>query len=190
MFRSYSSGSLLLVCLTCTAAQCQMVVHAVSGTVTSIDPKGQHMSVAVDGQSDYNFTVASGKAVPLSFDPELRREAVDANQFRKAGDYVVVYYYGVDAELTAVAVKDIGKNGVEKTTGTVAGFDKHKRELTVKGNDGSTQEFRLSDTGVIDTGMGLESGRRYDPQRGTRVRVTAVDNGGEKTAMFVWSRVG
>jgi hypothetical protein len=169
------------------AAHSQMIVHAVSGTVKSVDSKAKTITVAVDQGDDMQFKIQSGTAPALAFDPVLRGDAVDAGKFNGVGDFVVVYFYGFDTDSTAVAVKDFGKSQLEKLTGTVASFDKHNHTLTVRTSDGKTQSFPLDDKAVVDTGMGLESGRKFDPGKGANVRVTATDSNGKNVAVFIRS---
>ena len=167
------------------AAHAQMVVHAVSGTVKSVDSKAKTMTVAVDQGSDMQFKMQSGNPPALMFDSELRGDAVDASKFNGVGDFVVVYFYGFDTDRTAVAVKDFGKGQLEKLTGTVTAYDKHKHTLAVRTSDGKTQTFPLDNKAVVDTGMGLEAGRKFDPSKGENIRVTATDANGKNVAVFI-----
>ncbi len=188
MLKGFRMVVILAGCLTwCAGARGQMVVHAVSGTVKSIDLAAKRMSVAVEGGSTEEFATRTKSDVALVFDSDLRGDAMDASKFDSAGDFVVVYYYGYGNNRTAVAVKDLGKSA-EKTTGTVVDFDKRDHKLTVRKSDESKEVFRLSNEAVIDTGLGLESGRKYHPRNGTRVRVASTTEGGQQIAAFVWSR--
>jgi len=166
-------------------AHSQMVVHAVSGTVKSVDSKSKTMTVAVDQGSDMQFKIQSGTAPALNFDAELRGDAVDAAKFNGVGDFVVVYFYGFDTNRTAVAVKDFGKGQLEKLTGIVSSYDRHNHAVTVRTSDGKTQTFPLDNKAVVDTGMGLEAGRKFDPSKGDSVRVTATDSNGKNVAVFI-----
>jgi len=177
-------SAVLSVCGSLTA-HAQMVVHAVSGTVKSVDSKAKIMTVAVDQGSDMQFKIQSGNPPALLFDSELRGDAVDASKFSGVGDFVVVYFYGFDTDRTAVAVKDFGKGNLEKLTGTVTGFDKHNHALTIRTSDGKTETFPLDNKAVVDTGMGLEAGRKFDPSKGDNVRVTASDANGKNVAVFI-----
>lgn len=169
------------------AAHSQMIVHAVSGTVKSVDSKAKTITVAVDQGDDMQFKIQSGATPALSFDPVLRGDAVDAGKFNGSGDFVVVYFYGFDSDRTAVAVKDFGKRQLEKLTGTVTSYDKHNHAVTVRTTDGKTETLPLDNKAVVDTGMGLESGRKFDPSKGDNVRVTATDSNGKNVAVFIRS---
>ena len=166
-------------------AHSQMVVHAVSGTVKSVDSKAKIMTVVVDQGNDMQFKIQSGNPPALLFDSELRGDAVDASKFNGVGDFVVVYFYGFDTNRTAVAVKDFGKGQLQKLSGIVTAYDKHDHKLTVSTSDGKTETFPLDSKAVVDTGLGLEAGRKFDPSKGDNVRVTATDSNGKNVAVFI-----
>ena len=174
--------------LLCVSANCQMVVHAVSGTVKSFNPKPMSMSVVVESGSIIQFAIRPDSKVALSFEDDLRGDAVDASKFNKVGAFVMVYYYGFETRRTAVAVKDLGPDPFKKTEGTVVDFNKHDRVLTVRDSKGTNETFRLSDNAVVDTGMGLQSGRKYEPDKGYKVRVTSSSADGKDVAVFIRSR--
>lgn len=67
-------------------------------------------------------------------------------------------------------------------------FNKHDRSLTVRTDKGQNEKFQLSETAVVDTGIGLQSGRKYSPRKGYAVRVTATGSNGQQVAVFVRSR--
>lgn len=170
------------------SASGQMVVHAVSGTVKSIDPASKSIDVDVEDGSRGHFKTASKSSVALSLDNDLRGDAVDASAFHGADSFVVIYYYGFGSDRTAVAVKDLGKGPFEKFNGTVLDFDKHDRMFTVKTNKAGNVKFRISDQVIVDMGVSLESGKKYSPRKGNTVRVTATKSNGEYSAAFVRSR--
>lgn len=172
----------------CGCAGAQMVVHAVSGTVKSINPSSKTMDVTVASGDTSEFNLPTDAKVSLDFDNALRSDSTDPGKFQKLGDYAVVYYYGYDSNRTAVAVKDLGTGPFEKVDGTVVSFDKHTRTMTVKDDAGKTNSFELGDHLVVDTGMSVENGRSFDPHKGYHVRVTYTKAGDKNTAVFVRSR--
>ena len=176
----------LMAC--CGTAGAQMVVHAVSGIVKAIDPHAKTMDVEVDTGGTSQFKLAANPKVALDFDNALRSDSVDPEKFEHVGDFVVVYYYGYDADRTAVALKDLGAGPFEKIEGTVVSFDKHARTMTVKDDSGKSAPFALSDHLIVDTGMSVASGRGFDPHKGWQVRVTYTNAGDKNTAVFVRSR--
>ena len=110
--------------------KCQMVVHAVSGTVIAINPATKSLDVDIEDGSKDHFKTSSKSSVALSFDGDLRGDAVDASDFHEIGSFAVIYYYGLDSNRIAVAIKDLGKGQFEKTKGTVVDFNKHDHLLT------------------------------------------------------------
>jgi len=177
-----------ILCFSAQSARCQMVVHAVSGTVKAINPSSKSIDVDFEDGSKGHFKTSSKSSVTLSFDNDLRGDAVDASDFKDVGSFAVIYYYGFASNRTAVAIKALGKGPFEKTVGKVVDFNKHDRLLTVRKSTGGNETFRLSDQAVVDTGMSLQSGRKYSPGKGYSVRVTAMQSNGDNVAVFVWSR--
>jgi hypothetical protein len=165
MFRSA-----FFVFLSCaTVASAQMAVHAVTGMVKAVGPHS--ISVATDSDTTSRFSIPSSSQ-SLAFPEDLRSGATDAGKFQKTGDYVVVYYYGFDDQRTVVAVKDLGPGPFTKVEGTVTGFDKHSRALTLKDSTGKEITLACSDSLVIDMDNGVQSGRKFAPHKGDQVRVT------------------
>jgi len=172
----------------CASAGAQMVVHAVSGMVKAINPDAKTMDVTVDSGETSQFKLPTNAKVTLDFDKALQSDATEANKFQHVGDYAVVYYYGYDDNRTAVAVKDLGAGPFQKVEGTVLGFDKHERTMTVKDDAGKSTVFGLNDHLVVDSGMSVASGRGYDPHKGYHVVVTYTQAGDKNSAVFIRSR--
>jgi hypothetical protein len=165
-------------------ASAQMVVHAISGQVKSINTSSKTVDVVTrDGTNELNLD-ENGK-IPLDFDKNLREGTVDAEKFQHVGDYALVYYYGFDTTRTVVAFKDLGAGPFLKMQGTVVGFDKENRAMTLKDASGKTQTFTLAGNLVLDNDMGVDSGRKYEPHKGTQMLVTYSQTGNRNTAVFV-----
>lgn len=166
----------------------QMVVHAVSGTVKTVNSASKSIDVEIEDGSMGHFKTSSKSSVALSFDNDLRGDAVDASAFHDPNSFVVVYYYGYGEARTAVAIKDLGKGPFEKFNGSVVNFDKRDHTVTVRTIKDGSVKFRLSEKAVVDTGTSLQSGQKYSPRKGYTVRVTATQSNGEHVAVFVRSR--
>jgi hypothetical protein len=171
--------------LLCASAYSQMVVHAVSGQIKAVNAAGKTLNVAGSDGSTNVFKLTSGRPVSLDFGNELRSESVDPDKFQHVGDFAVVYYYGYDDDRTVVAVRDLGAGPFLKVDGTVVSFDKKDRVMTVKDAAGKAHAFTLSDHLVVDSDMGVDSGRKYDPHKGAQVRVTYTQSGNQSSAVFV-----
>ena len=151
------------------AASAQMVVHAVTGMVKTVGPHS--ISVATDSDTTSKFAITSSTQ-SLAFPGELRAGTTDAEKFQKTGDYVVVYFTGFDDQRTAVAVKDLGPGPFMKVEGTITGYDKHTRTLTLKDDSGKQITLACNDALVVDEDNGVESGKKFAPHKGDRIRVT------------------
>lgn len=167
-------------------ASAQMVVHAISGKITAINPATKTVDVAAADGSVNEFKLPSSH-VQLDFDNNLRSDSIEPDKFQHVGNFAVVYYYGYDANRTAVAIKDLGTGAFQKVFGTVVGYNKKDRQLTVKDAAGKTYTFTLSDHLIIDNGLGVEDGRKYEGHKGAQVRVTYVPSGNKNSAVFVSS---
>jgi hypothetical protein len=172
----------------CGSASAQMVVHAVSGMVKTINAKARTMDVAVENGTMSEFKLPTDAKVTLDFDNALRSDSVEASKFEHVGDFVVVYYYGYDDDRTAVAVKDLGAGPYHKIEGTVASYDKHDHTMMVKDDGGKSESFALNDHLVVDRGISVDSGRGYSPHKGDHVVVTYMPAGAKNSAVFIRSR--
>lgn len=186
MLRNFGSAVFAVsMTMFCANAGAQMVVHAMSGTVKSIDPHAKTIDITVDSGDVSEFKLPGSAKVNIDFDKALESDSVNADKFQQIGDFVVVYYYGYDNNRTAVAVKDLGKGPFEKIEGSVVSYDKHDRTVTVKDGSGKSESFVLSEHLVVDTGESVAPGRGYSPHKGDYVRVTYTTTGDKNTAVFV-----
>lgn len=170
----------------CTSVSAQMVVHAVSGKIKAINLPSKTVDMISAG-ADNEFKIGADQHVSLSFNNDLRSQSVDPNQFKDVGDFAVVYYYGVDNDRTAVAIKDLGAGPFQKLNGTVVNFNKKSRLMTVKDAAGKLHRLTLSDHLVIDTDLGADNGRKFDPHKGDPVAVTYTTSGNQNVAVFLRS---
>lgn len=178
--------TLTILMMFCATVYAQMVVHAMSGQIKAISVPLKTVDLLSGGATN-QFKMPTDQHVALSFDNDLRSGSIDPDQFKKTGDFAVVYYYGVDSDRTAVAIKDLGAGPFEVLKGTVVGFDKKTRLMKVKDADGKLHSITLGEHLVVDTDMGVDNGRRFDPHRGDPVRVTYTTSGNQNTAVFLRS---
>lgn len=169
------------------AAPCalgQMVVHAVSGTVTAVSPQTQTVELATDTNNTSLFRMPQGGSPSLEFEPDLRADTIAPSKFAHIGDYAVVYFYGYGDQRTAVAMKDLGPGPFHKVDATVTAFDKHTRTVALKDDAGKPLDLKLDEHLVVDTDESVDSGRKYTPHKGDRVRVTYTAANGGNDAVF------
>jgi hypothetical protein len=177
-------GSLSL----CTqAATAQEVVHALTGTVTSMN-LGKTIQVDTDDGPIVEFKDLTKSSIPLEFDPKLRAQATSADRFNTKKSHVIVYYFGEGDLRTAVALQGLPPGTMKRTIGTVAKFEKHQRLLTLQTASGSAQSFHIDPATVVETAVGVVEGRKFDPQKGDQVRVTAAPAQGTATALFIYAK--
>jgi outer membrane lipoprotein-sorting protein len=167
------------------AATAQEVVHALWGTVRSINSTAKTITVATDDGSEGLFQDFTKSNISLDFDKKIRAEATTANAFTKNGVRVIVYYFGNSDERTAVALQDLGSGPFEKSSGTVIKFHRNEHTLTLKNKSGTEETFRLSPKSVAETAMGAVESYDLDLEVGDQVRVTAAPVRGVETALFV-----
>ena len=164
------------------SARGQMIVYAMTGTIRSVSAT---QLMATTNGVDQTFSLGGKSHPSLNLDRDLRDDSTPAADFHKSDAFAVIYYYGVAATQTAVAVKDLGAGPFERTTGTVTHFDKHTHHLTVTTTEGQAENFIVSDKAVIDTGMSVKSGRKMDPPGGSHILVIAVSENGAQTIVYL-----
>jgi hypothetical protein len=190
---------LLAVCLVAgglsvaaASASAQAVVHALAGTVHHVNQAGGLIVVNTDDGSGRFFKDADGK-MRVSLDKALAAETTPASKFTEtaadaSGDHVIVFYCadgGGSNMRTVVAVDDLGKGPLEKTTGTVTHFDGHAHVLTIKNSAGTEQTFQIDAKTVAETSSGAVEGFKFDPEKGAQVRITATASVAGETALFI-----
>ncbi len=172
----------------CTlAATAQEVVHALTGTVTSME-LGKTIQVDTDDGPEVDFKDLTNSSIPLEFDKDLRAQATSADRFNIKGTHVIVYYFGEGTQRTAVALQGLPAGALKRSIGTVVKFDKHQHLLTLESAPGGVQSFHIDAKTVVETSVGAVGGRRFDPERGDQVRVTAAPAQGTGTALFIYAK--
>ncbi len=170
--------------LTNTELSAQQVVHALTGTVSSINSASKTISVFQDNGTQYEFSDATGSKTRMAIDKKVVLDTTAAEAFKKTGAYVVVLYYGGDSDRTAVALKNLGAGPFTSVTGTVVKFDS-KRAFSVQDSSGTTESFKITPDTIGEGYMGAVDGLKLQAQKGDKVRVVASKESGELTALFV-----
>lgn len=166
-------------------AGAQEIVHALTGTVSAIDPSHKNITVFQDGGSKRTFKVMSSSKTRISFDKRIEDESTSASQFQKRGAYVILFYFGLDEHRTAVALKDLGQGPFSSITGKVTGWDGHNHTLVVTDKDGHSHSFAIGGETVSETYRGAVNGSDSHPDRGDHVRVVSATRNGTPTALFI-----
>jgi phage baseplate assembly protein gpV len=191
MYSTKSVLQLLFLALIATslpsiAAQDE-VVHAVSGAVTHVDSAAKTITVKTADGSEQVFkftgktTVDAGKDVGAG----AKMGAVDSYMKGKEGTHVVVRYVEKGGDKTAVAFKDLGKDTIKVSDGTVTKSDKAGHTITVKAEDGTETTYHVARDASIDTEHGVVDGSRYVAKDGEKVTVHYTEKAGDKVAHFI-----
>lgn len=179
---SLLAGCLVLATLSATA---QEVVHALCGTVRSINSSAKTIMVDTDDGSEGLFKDFTGSSVSLDFDKRIRAEATMAGAFTKNGVRTIVYYFGDGDMRTAVALQDLGTGPFEMSRGTVVKFRRGDHVLTLQNNSGGEESIKITPKTVADTPLGAAEGYELEFKDGDQVVVVASTVNGTGTALFI-----
>ena len=174
-----------LVFLAGSIALAQTRIHAVSGTVTSINPKIHMIDISTDDGSSGHFEFLKKTDPPVDFDKNVRADAVDVDKFTNKGAHVILYFVGQGDVRTAVAVHDLGDGSFAESSGSVVRINRHDHLLTIKNSSGVEESFRIDPKTVADTPTGVLEGFNLDYSKGDQVRVTAAQANGGETALLI-----
>jgi hypothetical protein len=171
--------------LAASAAVAQEIVHALSGTVTSVNAKIKMTEINTDDGTSGHFEWLKSSSASLNFDKSVKSDATDADKFTSKGDHVIAYFIGDGDVRTIVALRDLGSGPIEKTSGTVVKLNRHDHLLTIKNGAGAEESFHLDPKTVVDTMTGVLEDLKFDFSRGDQVRVTAAPANGGETALLI-----
>lgn len=168
----------------CRTALAQEVVHALTGTVSSIDASDKTITLFLDGGKQGIFKDMTNQKVSMSVDKKLLADTTTPDEFKKSGAYVVVFYFGGSDTRTAVALRSLGAGPFTAITGTVTKFDAH-RSLSVQDASGARQTFALDADTVAEGMSGAVSGLKFQADKNDHVRIVGTAKNGNPTALFV-----
>jgi hypothetical protein len=178
---------ILLGCIlsVAVAATAQEVVHALTGTVRSIDPASKTITIFTDNGSEGLFKDLTNPKLKVDFDKKLRTDASTADTFKGEGAYVIVFYFGDGDVRTAVALRNLGSGPFTNNVGTVVKLDGRQHLLFIKAKSGLVKSFKIDSDTVAETDIGVVNGLKFQPQKDDQVRVVATLVNGTATALFV-----
>lgn len=151
----------------------QEIVHALTGTVSSIDVSAKTINVYTDNRSDGLFK-----------DKTSAVSSTASDKLAMKGKYAIIFYTGGEAR-AAVRVQNLGSGPFTKDSGTIIKFDDKQHSLTIKGDSGTMKSFNLTLDTVAETEYGAVQGSKYRPHKGDEVRITSSGMNGRATALFV-----
>lgn len=163
----------------------QEIIHALTGTVSAVDAEAKTLTVLQDAGSEGVFHALTNPKARIAFDKRIEAASTAAPAFDKQGAYAIVFYFGIDDERTAVAVKSLGSGPFSSTAGVVTKFDGHAHSITVQDASGAQQTFRIDADTVAETTLGAIMGLKLDAHKGDQVHVVSAQVNGAATALFV-----
>jgi hypothetical protein len=167
------------------AATAQEVVHALIGTVSSINPAAKTITVKTDDGSLGLFKDLINSKTRIEFDKNVRKDATAAEEFKKSGTYVIVYYFGLGRGRTVVALRGLGSGPFTKTVGTVDKFADKEHSISIREDSGVVKSFKITSDTIAETDTGAIEGLKFRPNKGDHVRVTATSENGSATAVLI-----
>jgi hypothetical protein len=171
--------------LTCASALAQEVIHALPGTVASIDTAGKKISIKLDDGSVQIFKEIYGSNAASRLEKTLQAKAIPISGFGKPGEHVILFYYGMGDLCTAVAYKDSGTTPAKQMSGVVSQFEKKQHLLTVVGAASQKKQISLPEQTVVDTPDGVIDGLQFHPSKGDHLEVLWSQGSGQPTALFI-----
>lgn len=165
-------------------AAAQEVVHALTGTVSSINSATKTITVFQDNGTQGEFSDATTGKPHVALDKKIVLDTTAADAFKKSGAYVVVLYYGDDSSRTAVALKNLGAGPFSSASGTVLKFE-GKRSISIQDSTGATQTFKITPDTIGEGYLGAVDGNKFQVSKGDKVRVVASSESGSSTALFI-----
>lgn len=171
--------------ITVSSACAQERVYAVSGTVTSINPKIQMTEVDTDDGTTGHFRWIAKPGPAIDFNKSVSADATQPDKFTAKGDHAIVYFFGEGDVRTLVGLHDLGSAPVTITTGNVVKLNRKDHTLTLKKSSGEEVVFHLDPKTVVATTDGVMEDFKYDINKGDPVRVTSTQSSGADTAWLV-----
>lgn len=98
----------------------------------------------------------------------------------KPGSTVVVHYTADKTGETVHEVDKVGAEGLRTAEGIVTRIDRKKKEITIRYDNGKTEQLILTDRAAVDAGQGVANA----PEGATRVVVYYSDEAGRKVAHY------
>lgn len=177
----------LLGCLSLSsmAATCQEVVHALIGTIGSVNSAAKTIAVKTGDGDEANFKDMISSHRMIRFDKNIRTDPAAADELRKIGERAIIYFFGYGDLRTIIALRSLGPGPFTQSAGKVVNFNKKDRALSIAGQSGEVELFEIVSDTVVDTEMGAVGGFEFRPGKGDPVRVTSAVVNGNKTALFI-----
>jgi hypothetical protein len=163
----------------------QEVVHALTGTVSSINSATKTITVFQDNGNSGVFNDVPGAKSRYAFDKKLASETVNVGTFNDQGAYAIVFYYGMIDNPTVVAVKPLGKGPFASIEGTITSFSGRDHSISITDQSGAAKTFKLAPDSVAEGDTGAIEASKLQARKGDHVRIVSQDESGAPTVLFV-----
>lgn len=177
---------ILAGCLTAVSipTAAQEVVHALTGTVSSINAAANTITVFQDNGQQGAFQGMTAKH-RISLDKRIAAETTAIDAFKKQGAYAIVFYYGDSDTRTVVALKNLGPGPFASTKGTFEKIDGHSHSIVLTDSTGKEVAFKIAPQTVAEGMFGAVEGAKFNAQKGDHIRVVSSNVDGTPTALFI-----
>jgi hypothetical protein len=166
-------------------ASAQEVIHAMTGTVRAIDAAQKSFTLFRDSGSLITFNDMVGSKAQIARDEKILSDATSAEAFDKKDAYVIVFYYGMADNPTAVAVRALGTGPFTATVGTVTSFDGRDGLISVKDESGSVHSYKINADTIAESDFGVVEGFKIHAEKGGHIRIVGAVNKDSTTALFL-----
>lgn len=163
----------------------QQVIHALTGTISTINASEKTITVFQDTGARAVFDEMVNHKTAIAFDKKIAAETTAATAFDKQGAYAIVFYYGDGDNQTVVAVKNLGAGPFSSITGAVTKVDARAHSISVRDETGAEHTYRIDADSVAEGYAGAIPGLKFQAQTGDHVRVVSSSEGGEQVALFL-----
>jgi len=186
MNRAWVRACVLAACVVSfsVALSAQQVVHALTGTVSSIDKATHNIAVLQDVGGSNTFQGLANPKTRVDFDKKVQAGTIAADAFKDNGAYVIVFYFGTDENRTVLALKNLGAGPFASTVGTIKKFERG-RSVSVQDQSGTVQTFKIGPETVGEADLGVQDGTRFQAQNGSKVRIVSSQVEGAAVALFI-----
>jgi len=187
MLKTFKVVLLVVSCLgfAGAVAGAQEVIHAMTGTIRAIDAADKSFTLFRDSGSLITFKDATGSKTRAANASKILSDATAASAYDKKDAYVIVFYYGVSDNPTALAVRALGSGPFTATIGTVADFSDKARVILVKDDSGAVHEYKIDANTIAESDFGVVEGFKIHADKGGHVRVVGAVTSSNPTALFL-----
>ena len=167
------------------SASAQWAVHAIAGKMRVVNVSSKTLILETNDGTDGIFQIPKNDKIKLSFDKDVRAATIAPEKAASDAGQVIVFFFDDGDTRTAVGVESIGTGTFEKTVGTVLGFNRHDRILTVQTDTGAHQTFAITDKTIVDTPDGVVTGRKFSAEPGDHMRLLAESKDGHEQILLI-----